>query len=170
MAEFSWSTVSFKNDHASMKSHEVLRESMEHVGVKAIATDMQLSTSLLYKWCQPNKEPEESGTTNPLDRVAKIFETTGDESILAWICQQGDGFFAPNPKTGTDASESLFANTQRLVAEFSDLLQAVSQGYDQDGEICEVDAQRIRREWEELKGAGESFVKGCEEGFFQASG
>ena len=49
MADFSWSTVSFENDHVFMKSHEVLRESMEHVGVKAIATDMQLSTSLLYK-------------------------------------------------------------------------------------------------------------------------
>ena len=143
---------------------------MEHVGVKAIATDMQLSTSLLYKWCQPNEEPEESGAPNTLDRVAKIFETTGDESILAWICQQGDGFFAPNPKTGTDASESLFANTQRLVTEFSDLLQAVSQSYDQDGDICETEAQRIRREWEELYVAGESLVKGCDEGFFQVSG
>ena len=102
MAEFSWAPVSFENDHVFMKSHEVLRESMEHVGVKAIATDMQLSTSLLYKWCQPNEEPEERGATNPLARVAKLFEPTGDDSILAWICKQGDGFFAPNPKTGTD--------------------------------------------------------------------
>lgn len=149
-----------------MKSHEVLKESMEHVGVKAIASDMNLSSSLLYKWCQPNDEVDENGTSNPLDRVAKIFEATGDENLLAWVCQQADGFFSPNPKVGEDAAESLFANTHRLVAEFSDLLREVSQSYDKDGEICEEDARRIRREWEELKGAGESFVKGCEKGLF----
>ena len=149
-----------------MKSHEVLKESMENVGVKAIASDMNLSSSLLYKWCQPNNEVDENGTSNPLDRVAKIFEATGDENLLAWVCQQADGFFSPNPKLGEDAAESLFANTHRLVAEFSDLLREVSQSYDKDGEICEEDARRIRREWEELKGAGESFVKGCEKGLF----
>ena len=150
-----------------MKSHEVIKESMENVGVKAIASDMNLSSSLLYKWCQPNGELDENGTSNPLDRVAKIFEATGDENLLAWVCQQADGFFSPNPKVGDDAAESLFANTHRLVAEFSDLLREVSQSYDKDGEICEEDAHRIRREWEELKGAGESFVKGCEKGFFK---
>ena len=139
---------------------------MESVGVKAIASDMNLSSSLLYKWCQPNDEVDENGTSNPLDRVAKIFEATGDENLLAWVCQQADGFFSPNPKLGEDAAESLFANTHRLVAEFSDLLREVSQSYDKDGEICEEDARRIRREWEELKGAGESFVKGCEKGLF----
>ncbi len=150
-----------------MKSHEILKDSMEKVGVKAIATDMNLSSSLLYKWCQPNDDPDESGTTNPLDRVAKIFESTGDEQILNWICQNADGFFAPNPKVGADASESLFANTQHLVSEFSDLLQAVANSYEKDGDISESEAKQIRREWEELKGAGESFVKGCEEGLFK---
>ena len=141
---------------------------MEKVGVKAIASDMNLSSSLLYKWCQPSEEPDESGATNPLDRLAKIFEATGDEQIISWICQQADGFFAPNPKTGIDTSESLFSNTQQLVSEFSDLLQAVSNSYQEDGSICEEEALRIRMEWEELKGAGESFVKGCEKGIFTA--
>ncbi|MBT5911097.1 MAG: hypothetical protein HOH25_14990 [Opitutae bacterium] len=150
-----------------MKSHEVLKESMENVGVKAIASDMNLSSSLLYKWCQPNDEEDENGTNNPLDRVAKIFEATGDENLVAWICQQADGFFSPNPKVGENTAENLFANTHRLVAEFSDLLREVSQSYDKDGEICQEDARRIRREWEELKGAGESFVMACEQGCFK---
>ena len=150
-----------------MKSHEVIKESMESVGVKAIASDMNLSSSLLYKWCQPNDEVDENGTSNPLDRVAKIFEATGDENLLAWVCQQADGFFSPNPKLGEDAAESLFANTHRLVAEFSDLLREVSQSYDKDDEICKEDARRIRREWEELKGAGESIVKACEKGLIK---
>ena len=151
-----------------MKSHEILKSSMEKVGVTAIASDMNLSSSLLYKWCQPSEEPDESGATNPLDRLAKIFEATGDEQIISWICQQADGFFAPNPKPGPATSESLFSNTQQLVAEFSDLLQAVSNSYQEDSSICEEEALRIRTEWEELKGAGESFVRGCEKGFFTA--
>ena len=142
---------------------------MENVGVKAIASDMKLSSSLLYKWCQPNEEPDESGATNPLDRLARIFEATGDLNLISWICQQADGFFTPNPKPGNDSAESLFAHTQRMVAEFSDLLQAVSKSYDEDGEVCPDDAQKIRREWEELKGVGESFVSGCERGLFKIS-
>jgi hypothetical protein len=135
---------------------------MENVGVKAIASDMHLSSSLLYKCgASPATNLIESGATNPLDRVAKIFEATGDLNLMSWICQQADGFFTPNPKAGIDAAESLFAHTQCMVAEFSDLLQAVSQSYDEDGQICQADAQRIRREWEELKGVGESFVSGA---------
>ena len=152
-----------------MKSHEVLKGSMEHVGVKTIASDLGVSPSLLYKWCQPGGEPTDSGATNPLDRLAKIFEATGDEQIIAWLCQKADGFFCPNPKADKDATKNLFTHTQKLVSEFSDLLQVVSASYSEDGEICPEDSQRIRREWEDLKSAGESFLRACEEGNFDNS-
>ena len=152
-----------------MKSHEVLKGSMEHVGVKTIASDLGVSPSLLYKWCQPGGEPTDSGATNPLDRLAKIFEATGDEQIISWLCQKADGFFCPNPKADKDATKNLFAHTQKLVSEFSDLLQVVSASYSDDGEICAEDSQRIRREWEDLKSAGESFLRACEEGNFDNS-
>ena len=152
-----------------MKSHEVLKGSMEHVGVKTIASDLGVSPSLLYKWCQPGGEPTDSGATNPLDRLAKIFEATGDEQIISWLCQKADGFFCPNPKADKDATKNLFAHTQKLVSEFSDLLQVVSASYSEDGEICSKDSQRIRREWEDLKSAGESFLRACEEGNFDNS-
>jgi hypothetical protein len=152
-----------------MKSHEVLKGSMEHVGVKTIASDLGVSPSLLYKWCQPGGEPTDSGATNPLDRLAKIFEATGDEQIISWLCQKADGFFCPNPKADKDTTKNLFAHTQKLVSEFSDLLQVVSASYSDDGEICAEDSQRIRREWEDLKSAGESFLRACEEGNFDNS-
>ena len=152
-----------------MKSHEVLKGSMEHAGVKTIASDLGVSPSLLYKWCQPGGEPTDSGATNPLDRLAKIFEATGDEQIISWLCQKADGFFCPNPKADKDATKNLFAHTQKLVSEFSDLLQVVSASYSEDGEICSEDSQRIRREWEDLKSAGESFLRACEEGNFDNS-
>ena len=152
-----------------MKSHEVLKGSMEHVGVKTIASDLGVSPSLLYKWCQPGGEPTDSGATNPLDRLAKIFEATGDEQIISWLCQKADGFFCPNPKADKDTTKNLFAHTQKLVSEFSDLLQVVSASYSEDGQICADDSQRIRREWEDLKSAGESFLRACEEGNFDNS-
>ena len=149
-----------------MKSHEVLKKSMEHTGVKTIASDLGLSPSLLYKWCQPGEEPTDSGATNPLDRLAQIFEATGDEHIISWLCQKADGFYCPNPKVEADATKDLFAYTQKLVSEFSDLLQVVSASYSDDGTICEKDTNRIRVEWEELKSVGESFLKACEQGNF----
>ena len=152
-----------------MKSHEVLKGSMEHVGVKTIASDLGVSPSLLYKWCQPGGEPTDSGATNPLDRLAKIFEATGDEQIISWLCQRADGFYCPNPKVDENATKNLFAHTQKLVSEFSDLLQIVSSTYSEDGEICYDDNKRIRREWEDLKSAGESFLKACEDGNFRES-
>ena len=97
-----------------MKSHEVLKQSVEDVGVKTIASDLGVSPSLLYKWCQPGDEPTDSGATNPLDRLAKIFEATGDEQIVSWLCQKADGFYCPNPKTDNNPTKELFAHTQKI--------------------------------------------------------
>jgi len=101
-----------------------------------------------------------------LDRLAKIFEATGDEQIISWLCQKADGFYCPNPSVDENPTKDLFAHTQKLVQEFSDLLQVVSQSNKDDSQICEEDSKKIRKEWEELKGVGESFVHACEKGFF----
>jgi hypothetical protein len=126
-----------------MKSHEVLKQSVEDMGVKTIASDLGVSPSLLYKWCQP-----------------------GDEQIISWLCQKADGFYYPNPSADKNPTKDLFSHTQKLVREFSDLLQVVSESNRDDSKICEEDSLKIRKEWEELKGVGESFVHACEKGFF----
>ena len=149
-----------------MKSHEVLKQSVEDVGVKTIASDLGVSPSLLYKWCQPGSEPTDSGATNPLDRLARIFEATGDEQIISWLCQKADGFYCPNPATEENPTKVLFAHTQKLVREFSDVLLVIFESNRNDGKICAEDSKKIRKEWEELKGVGESFVHACEKDFF----
>ena len=116
-----------------------------------IAPDLGVSPSLLYKWCQPGDEPTDSGATNPLDRLAKIFEATGDEQIISWICQKADGFFAPIPRL-KESNQELFAHTQRLVSEFSDLLQVVSESNQTDKEICFKDSEKIRKNGKNSKG------------------
>ncbi|MFQ5807823.1 MAG: hypothetical protein ACE5I3_15360, partial [Phycisphaerae bacterium] len=69
-----------------MKSWEVLREAADRIGVKALAARLNLSTALVYKWCQepPKDDPSGSGARNPLDRLREIVDATGDPRGRNW--------------------------------------------------------------------------------------
>jgi len=149
-----------------MDSHEVMREAFKEKGVKAVAAAMNLSTSLLYKWCEPKDSPDAAGADNPLDRLAKIFEVTGDRAPVAWLCRQADGFFVRNPSPNVRSKIDLLRVTQGILKEFTELLDAVSKSFEDDGNIDANEAKRIRSEWEDLKTAMESFVVACEQGTY----
>lgn len=149
-----------------MDSSEVLREAIDKVGVKSVASDMRLSTSLIYKWCQPNDRPDDSGADNPLDRLLKLYECTGDIRIVSWLCQQADGYFARNPESGKPVDSSIFDSTQSILKEFSQLLEVVSESYANDKAIDLKEADKIRTAWDDLKTVTESFVRACESGTF----
>lgn len=152
-----------------MKSWEVLREAIEPVGAKALAARLRLSPAMVYKWCQesPQDEPDASGARNPLDRLAEIIEATGSTEIANWLCHQAGGFFVFNPKAHKGRNEpELLRQTQKLVHEFSDLLTTVTRSVQDDGQIHDREAKQIRREWEALKTAAESFVVACEAGSY----
>lgn len=151
------------------RSDEVLREAADKIGVKALAADLKLSPALVYKWCQEHDptDPDSSGARNPLDRLAEIYEATGDIEVINWLCQQADGFFVPNPEVdATDHGTDLLMATQRLVKEFSDMLEEVSRSISNDGVIDAKEAARIRRHWETLKRVAECFAVGGEAGLF----
>jgi len=152
-----------------MKSHEILREATGKVGVKAVAVDMNLSTSLVYKWCQSKDGRNASGAENPLDRVLTICELTEDEGPIAWLCQQVDGFFVKNPSADEGGRQPLLKVTQEILKEFSDLLDVMSRSIENDGEVDAREAANIRKEWEELKAVTESFVVACESGAYRPS-
>ena len=144
-------------------------QAADEIGVKALAADLKLSPALVYKWCQPHDpgDPDASGARNPLDRLAEIYLATGDLDVVNWICQQANGFFCPNPETETaDPRTDLLMGTQRLVKEFSDMLEEVSRSVADDGMIEPAEARRIRRHWEALKRVAESFVVGGERGLY----
>ena len=82
---------------AAMESHELLREVFDKKSPKHVADDLELSTSMIYKWTQP-REGEGSGIENPLDRVEALHRSTGDQRLVQWICQRAGGFFIKNPK------------------------------------------------------------------------
>jgi hypothetical protein len=148
-----------------MKSHEIMKEVLREPGVKSVAVDMNLSTSLLYKWSQDQDSEDSNGADSPLDRLIKLYEITGDDRLVRWLCQQTDGFYSPNPRPHKTAP--LLQATQSILREFSELLEAVSSSSADNGEIDTEEAASIRKEWEDLKSLAETFVSTCERGNYQ---
>ncbi|MFT5123576.1 MAG: hypothetical protein ACI9TH_002813 [Kiritimatiellia bacterium] len=149
-----------------MKSHEIMKEVLSGPGVKSIAADMHLSTSLLYKWSQDQDTEDSSGADSPLDRLVKLYEITGDDRLVRWLCEKADGFYSPNPRPSKERPPLLQA-TQAILREFSEMLEAVSSSIADDGNIDVTEAVSIRKEWEDLKSLTESFVSACERGGYQ---
>jgi transposase-like protein len=153
-----------------VQSCEVLRKAIHGKGVKEVAGELGVSTSLVYKWCQEKDSESASGAENPLDRILKIVEITGETELVHWLCQKAGGFFVENPVEPQENSTPVLEATQRLLSEFSELLAAVSEGYNTDGEIDKLEAERIRKEWEDLKTLAERFVVACEAGAYFGGG
>ena len=151
-----------------MESYEVLRDAIAEVGAKAVAQDLRVSLSLVYKWCEAHGGDLDSGAANPLDRVLTIAQATGSPAPVAWLCQQLDGCMVPNPALNGAGDElgSVLSATQRLVHQFSNVLSIVSLSYENDDQIDVVEATRIREKWESLKSVAERFVRACEGGTY----
>jgi hypothetical protein len=146
-----------------MESHELLREIFEKKTPKEVSADLELSTSMIYKWAQP-REGEGSGVENPLDRIEALLQSTGDQRLVQWICQRAGGFFILNPKN-TPHPHYLIPATNQIVQEFADLLAVIATAA-ADNQITSAEAKQIRARWEELKTVTEGFVACCEKGNF----
>ena len=149
-----------------MDSYEVLKKSVSDLGVKSVASDLGLSTSLIYKWCQPSGSEDASGADNPLDRLARIHELTRDTGPIQWLCEKAGGYYVPNVPTEDVDAIPLLHMTRRIVREFSELLDVLTESIENDGIIDRDEAANIRYEWEKLKSSAESFVSSCEKGLY----
>jgi hypothetical protein len=149
-----------------MNSHEVMKKSVSDLGVKSVASELGLSTSLIYKWCQPTDTEDASGADNPLDRLARVYDLTGDTGPVSWLCRHAGGYFVPNAPPEKVEAIPLLHMTHRIVREFSDLLDVLTESIENDGKIDLQEAEKIRIEWEELKSSAESFVSACEKGVY----
>jgi hypothetical protein len=152
-----------------MESWEVIKQALDRVGAKKVASRMRLSQSLVYRWAQPpggGDGGSGSGVRNPLDRVMQMLELTEEPALLNWICERANGFFVGNPDSAGDSSLAVLAQTQAMIRDFSDLLEAVSEALANDESIDHGEAARIRSVWEHLKRLAESFTVACEQGAF----
>ena len=147
-----------------VESYKVLKQAINKKGAKVIAAEMGISIPLVYKWCEPKSETDVSGTDNPLDRIAQILELTGEIGPIAWLCQKANGFFVLNPSKSRMAQTIYIKETRRMLKEFSDVIEAISAGIEDDGSIDFNESNRIRNEWDGLKTIIESFVIACERG------
>jgi hypothetical protein len=145
-----------------MQSHELLREVFDKKKPKEIAADLGLSSSMIYKWGEPNTAG--SGIGNPLDRVEALIKSTGDHRLVQWICERAGGFFILNPKNMPHPHQ-LIPATNQIVQEFADLLHVIALAT-ADENVVPTEARQIRARWEELKSVTEGFVAACEEGDF----
>lgn len=148
-----------------MRSHELLREVFEKCNPKQIAAELGVSTSLVYKWAEP--EETGSGTANPLDRIEALQRCTNDPRIVQWLCEKAGGFFIKNPKAHWPHPEYLVPATNQIIQEFADMLSAIALAAS-DNHISKTEARNIRARWEELKQVTEGFVHCCENGNFGA--
>ena len=148
-----------------MESHEVLKNSFENTSPKAIAAELGVSLSLVYKWAQEQSETG-SGSRNPLDRLLKIIRLTEDLRIVEWLCHKCNGYFVRNPNSRCDQGFEVLPATSEIVDQFSTLLHRISESA-LDHSITKEEAANIRRSWDRLKCYAEGFVRCCEEGDFE---
>lgn len=142
-------------------SHQVIRSALERGHIKEIAETMGISLSLLYKWGEA--QPAGSNSSNPLERISQLYELTGDEALLQWLCHKADGCFVRNPATGQHLEREVMPATQQIVQQFAGLLAEISSAA-LDNRISSEEAANIRAQWDELKRVTERFVKFCEQG------
>ena len=146
-----------------MESHEVIREVLKKTSAKQIASDLQLSLSLIYKWAEL-PEGDAVGANNPLDRVGQLIRSTKDVRIAQWVAAQAGGFYIRNPEN-FPPNQPLVPLTNGIVQEFADMLATIAIS-SSDSVITKEEAKKIRARWEELKSVTEGFVHAAEEGAF----
>lgn len=156
----------------AMKSYEIIRQSVDEPGVKAVAAALKVSPALVYKWCEPpadEADPEQSGAKNPLDRVREIYLLTKDIRLIRWLCNEAGGFFVANPvpEIRKTTDEAVYNETRRMVRDFSELLEAVTASVENDPHIDPQEADLIRDRWEDLKASAERFAISCERGHYR---
>lgn len=147
-----------------MESYEIFKEAFKRSSPKAVASELGVSLSLVYKWAQEQSETG-SGSRNPLDRLLEIIRLTEEPRIIEWLCEKSDGYFVRNPPSFCEQGFEVLPATNEIVAQFSELLSQISQAA-LDSSITLDEAKDIRAQWDRLKCFGEGFVRCCEEGDF----
>ncbi len=148
-----------------MESHEVLRRALRKTTPKAVAAELGVSLSLVYKWAEKPTE-ENSGSKNPLDRLLQIIELSGDTGVVEWLCRQQSGHFVRDPDVNGVKIDHVLPATQEIIGQFSDLLAEISDAAE-DQSVSPADADDIRQCWDKLKSYAEAFVRACENGDFK---
>ena len=149
-----------------MESHEVLRNAFKETSPKAVASELGVSLSLVYKWAQEQSELG-SGSKNPIDRLLQIYELTQHRELIEFLAHQCGGYFVPHADPSEVDTSHYLPATNKIVSQFSDLLSRIAHAAS-DNSITTDEAEELRTIWNQLKGHTEGFIRCCEEGNFEA--
>src|SRR6187402_2345076 len=107
-----------------MESHDVLKRALQKTTPKAVAAELGVSLSLVYKGAE---KPTEfgSGSRNPLDRLLEIIDLSGDTGIVDWLCRQQGGSFVKAPAVRGHQIDPILPATPEIIGQFSDLLNEI---------------------------------------------
>jgi hypothetical protein len=148
-----------------MESHEVLQRALRKTTPKAVAAELGVSLSLVYKWAE-KPGVDGGGSKNPLDRLLQIIELSEDQGIVDWLCRKQGGHFVKDPELAGEKVEAILPATQQMIRHFSRLLDEISIAA-QDHMVTKDESKEIRLCWDKLKGQAEAFVRACEKGEFR---
>ena len=143
----------------------MLKRALRKTTPKAVAAELGVSLSLVYKWAE---KPTEfgSGSRNPLDRLLQIMDLSGDTGIVEWLCRQQSGHFVRDPDVSGHRTNHVLPATQEIIGRFSDLLNEISAAAD-DLSVSNQESVEIRQAWDKLKSYAEGFVRSCENGDYK---
>ena len=148
-----------------MEAHAILRDALDKISPKAVAEELGVSLSLVYKWAQPpESEGAGSGMISPLERTAKLIDAVRDPALIRWLCQRAGGFYVKNSSPSAERRE-LAPAMNDIIQQFADLLGAISDAA-VDHRVTKTETRLIRRHWDDLKTITEGFVRACELGEF----
>ncbi len=148
-----------------MESHDVLKKALQKTTPKAVAANLGVSLSLVYKWAEKPAD-DAAGNRNPLDRLLQIIELSGDNAIVDWLCLRQGGYFVKDPEVSGMQVEHVMPATQEMIRHFSELLNQISDAA-VDHSVTKGEADDIRETWDKLKSHVEAFVRACEKGDFR---
>jgi hypothetical protein len=149
-----------------MESHDVLKRALRKTTPKAVAAELGVSLSLVYKWAEKPAD-DSTGSRNPLDRMLQIIRLSGDSDIVDWLCQKQGGHFVKDPDVSGQQIDHVLPATQEIIGQFSDLLARISNAAT-DHSVTADEADEIRQCWDKLKSYAEAFVRACENGDFKS--
>jgi hypothetical protein len=150
-----------------MESHEVLKQALRKTTPKAVAAELGVSLSLVYKWAE-KPAAFTPGSKNPLDRLLQIIELSGDTGIIEWICLRQGGHFVKDPDVNGHRAGQILPAIQEIIGQFSELLNEISTAAD-DQVVTKMEAGEIRQCWDKFKSYAEGFVRSCENGDFKTT-
>ena len=148
-----------------MQSHEVLKQALRKTTPKAVAAELGVSLSLVYKWAEKPMGVG-IGNKNPLDRLQQIIELSGDTGIIDWLCLKQGGHFVVDPDVSGHSAGQILPAIQEIIGQFSELLSEISSAAD-DQSVTKTEAGEIRQCWDKFKSYAEGFVRSCENGHFK---